>query len=196
MISDFNVWTIWRPIYAFTWGIWQKNSYQHFVVMTKKYRGLSILDLGTGIGPYIKDLGDNNKNKFVFTDPDRLALATAEHSAKKNLPKLFATRHLQFRVGKAEEILKKINKVDIIVLIHVISVLPDPVGVLRLALTKLKPGGKIMMYVNTRKSKLAHRLNPLTRALGFQFINMDKIAPKKYSTERAGALNTCYIIRK
>ncbi|MDI9313171.1 MAG: class I SAM-dependent methyltransferase [Hydrotalea sp.] len=196
MILGFNVWTLWRPFYRFTWGVWQKNSYRHFVKFTKKSRGLTILDLGTGIGPYIKNLGNDNKNKFIFTEPDKVSLAAAERSAKENLPTLFAQRRLQFRVGTAESILKKTEKVDIIVLIHVISVVPNPARVLQLAMTKLKPGGKIMMYLNTRKSKFARCLNIITRPMGFQCINMNKIAPKKYRTEPAGVLNTCYIIEK
>lgn len=103
---------------------------------------------------------------------------------------------LRFRRGYAEEILKTSPKVDVIVFIHVISVLPCPARILELAMTKLKPKGRVMLYVNTRKSRSASVLNPLTRLLGFQFVKINNIVPKKYRTEKAGALNTCYIIEK
>ncbi len=196
MIFGFNVWTLWRPVYSFTWGLWQKSSYEHFADFTRKNHDLTILDIGTGVGPYIKYLGEKNKNRFIFSEPDRLALKVAERRVKKYLPNMMKKNAPEFLIGYAEDILKKTKKVDIIVLVHVISVLPHPDAFLKLALQHLKPGGKIMLYVNTRKSKLAHSLNPLTRALGFQSVDMEKIIPKKYRVERAGALNTCYIIEK
>ncbi|MCX8515643.1 MAG: class I SAM-dependent methyltransferase [Alphaproteobacteria bacterium] len=189
-----NPWRLWRPIYNVTWGLWQQSSYRHFARFTHQQRNLTILDVGTGVGNYIKYISGHNR--YVFTEPDKVALKKAELIAARYLPQLVAKGKAIFKVGYGDDVLQKSPKVDVIVLIHVLSVVPRPKSLVTLALKKLKPGGRLMIYVNTRQHFLFRFFNPLVRLIGFRFLNMTAILPAGYRVEKAGKLNACYIVQK
>lgn len=183
-----NSWAYWRPIYRFTWAVAQASSYRHYDRIVSACRG-KVLDIGTGTGEYIKTLPQTNI--YTFTDIDAPSLAVAKRRAKLNLPQG------SYQILKCDGIdaLQKNPGQDLISIIHVISVVPDPQHLLEAAVDSLARGGKIVVYIS-RFSKYSKWLcNPLFQALGFKMIDMRKMG-KGWRRERAGMLNECYIYEK
>lgn len=183
--TGLNSWSYWRPIYHLTWAIAQRSSYKHYKSVVADCHG-KVLDIGTGTGEYIQDLP--KRNTYTFTDIDAPSLAVAEKRAKERLG------NGTYKILNCDGVhaLKAITNQDLISIIHVISVVPDPEELLKLAIEKLAPGGKIVVYIS-RFSKYSKWLcNPLFRALGFKILDMRKMEGS-WQYKRAGLLNDCYI---
>lgn len=182
-----NPWLFWRPVYNFTWAKWQQSSYRHFGKWTEKQKGLKILDLGTGTGDYIRYLGKDNY--YIFTEPDKQSI----NQAKKQAARYLKVGQYEFRLGYAEEILQKTEPVDVISMLHVISVVPNPNAVIKLCLKKIKKGGALLIYLNTRR-KLSMGLkifNPIFRPLGFRVVDLNKLLPNR-TEQQICPFNTCH----
>ena len=119
-----NKWACWRPVYPYTWAIWQQSSYRHFAKCMNALEGATILDLGTGIGSYIPLLKLRPGTRMIFTDPDPIALARAQSIQSDS------SNHFSFDVLDATGALEKYSAVTHVSMLHVYSVLPDPVGLL------------------------------------------------------------------
>lgn len=183
-----NSWAYWRPVYRFTWAVAQASSYRHYDGIVSACRG-KVLDIGTGTGEYIKTLPQ--ANTYTFTDIDAPSLAIAKSRARQTLPQG------SYQVLKCDgiEALRQNPDQDLISIIHVISVVPDPRRLLDAAVDNLAAGGRIVVYIS-RFSKYSKWLcNPLFRALGFRMIDMREMG-EGWHHERAGMLNDCYIYEK
>lgn len=184
-----NPWKLWRPVYGFTWALAQRSSYEHFCRYTREKKNCLILDVGTGTGEYIKNLGKDND--YIFSDVDPKALNSARKKAAKYLPQ----ERWNAKVGDADKVITISPKVDVISVIHVISVVKNPLELISKAMENLKPGGSLLIYISRFSAGIKHRCNPLTRALGFRLMNVGDLLPD-YRKEKAGWLNCCYIVKK
>lgn len=137
-----NPWTIWRPIYRFTWAQWQLQSYRHFA---QKINGLStavVLDIGTGTGEYIQFLNFDPRKKFIFSDPDYKSLQIAQRRAEtKGL-------NAEFIVGDAFAVMDRVDNCTILSLVHVLSVLDRPFEFVDRALKKYGDEIEILAYLS------------------------------------------------
>jgi SAM-dependent methyltransferase len=115
-----NKWACWRSIYPYTWAVWQKSSYQHFAEYVNALEYSTVLDLGTGIGACIPLLRLKPSSRIIFTDPDSIALALAQ--AVPNA----SSQQFTFDVLDAKSAIEKYSTATHVSLLHVYSVLPDP----------------------------------------------------------------------
>lgn len=183
-----NIWRYWRPIYRFTWAFIQRTSYAHFCQHLKG-EGKTVLDIGTGTGVYIKNLP--RQHKYFFSDLDPKSL---EKSKKQALAHLDPGRY-SFIVGDALHALDAIESADVISLIHVISVVPDPHKVLHAAIDKLAPGGELVVYISALSKKIPTNLQDRFTGLGFRTLKLEELQIK-WEVSRVSAFNECYRYRK
>lgn len=177
-----NKWTCWRPIYPYTWALWQQSSYRHFANYINALEGATILDLGTGIGSYIPLLKLRPGTRIIFTDPDPLALAQAQ------LIRSDSSSHFSFDVLDANRAIEKYSSVTHVSMLHVYSVLPDAVGLLEQC-HRQTPKAFLMIYL----SKLNGRpwLNFLSTAFGFSQVDRG-LLQTKFSMSSVGRSNQVF----
>jgi len=183
-----NIWRYWRPIYRYTWAIAQQSSYGHFQTYTSSGKKL-VLDIGTGTGEYISSLPTDNK--YIFTDIDPVALEIASRRASEYLH----DGNYELIVCDAFEAIQRFKDVDIISIIHVISVVSKPGDLIRSAIEHLKPGGILLIYISRISKKIDWFCNPLFRALGFKLLDVRKVTGGLLR-KKIGLLNDCYIFQK
>lgn len=183
-----NIWCYWRPIYRYTWAKVQKSSYDHFQDFTECGNKL-VLDIGTGTGEYVKKLSVNNK--YIFTDIDPASLKITATLAEKYLKK----DNYEILVCDAFEAIKRHKDIDVISIIHVISVISNPIELIGVAINKLKPGGILLIYISRVSKKIDWFCNPLFRALGFRLLDVGKIT-SGLLRKKVGILNDCYMYKK
>src|SRR5206468_2318080 len=114
-----NSWAYWRPVYHFTWALAQSSSYRHYRKVLSTFKG-KVLDIGTGTGEYISTLP--TVNTYTFTDVDSGSLAVAEERARSTL------QSGTYKIVRSDglDALRANPHQDLISIIHVISVVPDP----------------------------------------------------------------------
>lgn len=182
-----NKWSLWRPIYPFTWARWQAASYRHFANTLGKQH--TVLDIGTGIGSYIAQLPRDNH--YIFTDIDPIALQRAETQAQKYLrPGTY-----QFACCDAETAVKQFGQADIISLIHVITVLPDPAAFYRVLGEHIGKGTQVYLYVNRFSKFIPPSWAKYTEKLGFAPLSKH---PQAFNGKQhtVSFLNECYMLRQ
>lgn len=198
----YNLWWLWPVIYALTWSRLQNSSYQHFATFTRKHKNKRYLDVGTGSGEYIALL--ERHNYYIFSDINSIALKKTKAKAKKHL--FENSWHLMD--GTAKQILTETDKVNYISFLHVLSVLPYPNRLLRLAYEKLQPDGMLLIYLNRVHSGditwwKKYIISPLYQLFRVRVINIEKILTDAYNDKKierkkielTGA-NDCYLIKK
>lgn len=183
-----NNWRYWRPIYSYTWAKVQRSSYDHFQGFTEGGNKL-VLDIGTGTGEYVKNLSPNNK--YIFTDIDPVALKITAKYAKEYLKE----GNYEIFVCDALEAIKRHKDVDVISIIHVVSVISNPRDLIKTAINHLKPGGILLIYISRISKKIDWFCNPLFRTLGFRLMDVGKIT-NGLLRKKIGMLNDCYIYEK
>ena len=177
-----NQWIFWRPIYRYTWALWQRSSYQHFAAYLNTLENATILDLGTGTGAYIPLLALKKNTHIIFTDPDPLALAQAQA-----IPSPCA-QHFTFDVLDAEHALAKYSNVTHLSLVHVYSVLDEPCDFLGLCHRKA-PQAVMLIYLS--KFNGLRWLDFLSSRLGFKQIDRS-VLQARFSYESVSRLNAVY----
>lgn len=200
--GKFNPWRLWPTIYRATWSRIQRSSYNHFAEFTYKNKNCRYLDIGTGSGEYLHMI--ERKNYYIFSDLNPIAIAETKMKAKKYL----LANHWQVKAGTAKQTLKKINKVDHISFIHVLSVLPDPIELMADSLKKLKTGGTVLIYLSRVHSGKPtwwkqYIVSPLYQLFKVRVVNVEKIitaVAKKYKIQHTKIKlktgNDCYLIKK
>jgi ubiquinone/menaquinone biosynthesis C-methylase UbiE len=181
-----NVWQKWRPVYKYTWARWQQSSYRHFA----KHVGHNkvVLDIGTGTGAYIKMLPINNT--YIFTDIDAASLKVAEEQAKIHLkPNTY-----QFVCCDAECAIKQFAYVDVIALLHVITVIPAPEKLLKQITDIMKPHMQVFIYVSGFSKKMPRALNKFVKFLGFNVIKVGGLH-ENLNAEKVSFFNERYYLK-
>jgi phosphatidylethanolamine/phosphatidyl-N-methylethanolamine N-methyltransferase len=184
-----NPWELWRPFYKYTWAVVQRSSYRHFSRYTQSISSQLILDLGTGTGEYISRVG--HANYYIFSDLDPAALRIAASRAQSHLP--VASWNIMH--GDALQLVRAAPAADIVSVIHIISVVPDPNALIAAALLNLKPGGILLIYISRFSRHCRHICNPFFQALGFRLLDIENMLPA-FTRESAGWFNDCYIVKK
>lgn len=183
-----NSWAYWRPIYRYTWALAQRSSYLHFRRLTA-CAPLRVLDIGTGTGEYIETIAPDHE--YTFTDIDGPSLDTARERARKRLPPG------RYRIEQSDGVsaLRRHPGQDLIAMIHVVSVVPDPHALIEAAKDCLNENGRIVVYISRFSKYSGWLCNPLFRALGFRMFDMRAMGDG-WRHERAGLLNDCFVYRK
>ena len=181
------MWSLWRPIYRWTWAQAQKSSYEHAAEWLKGKKA-QVLDVGTGTGEYIAMLPAGNR--YIFTDIHLASLEKAKARAQAQLNAAY-----EFQNVAAEEALEKNPGMDVILMIHVISVIGDHEKLIQKAVDALKPGGSLLVYINRFSRNFAMLDNPILLGLGFKLINVDAVQVP-HSRDQVGWMNECYEFRK
>lgn len=187
--DSINPWRFWRPFYKYTWAVAQRSSYHHFSQYTQNVHSRLILDLGTGTGEYISQVG--RSNHYIFSDLDCNALRIAACKAEQHLP----SAGWCVMQGDALQLVRAAPPADIVSAIHIISVVSDPEALIAAALHNLKPGGKLLIYISRFSRHCRYFCNPLIKVLGFRLLNIEEFLPA-FRREAAGWLNDCYIVEK
>ena len=182
------MWSVWRPIYRWTWAQAQKSSYEHAAEWLKGKK-TRVLDVGTGTGEYIVLLPIGNR--YTFTDIHQASLDKAKARAQKYLNDAV----FDFQKISAEEALEKNPEMDVILMVHVISVIGNHEDLIRKAMKALKPGGSLLVYINRFSRSLAMLDNPVLLGLGFKLINVDAVNVP-HSRNKVGWMNECYEFKK
>ena len=180
-----NVWRKWRPVYKYTWALWQHSSYKHFAANVGENK--VVLDIGTGTGAYIKMLPKNNT--YIFTDIDAASLKNAEQQAKQYLK----PGSYQCVCCDAEAALQRFNLCDVISLLHVITVIPEPEKLLNQINSMMRPNMQIFIYVSGFSKKMPVKLNALVKFLGFNVIKVGGLH-KNLSAEKVCFFNERYYL--
>jgi ubiquinone/menaquinone biosynthesis C-methylase UbiE len=181
-----NVWQKWRPVYKYTWARWQQSSYRHFA----KHVGENkvVLDIGTGTGAYIKMLPQNNF--YIFTDIEAASLKNAEEQAKIYLkPGTY-----QFVCCDAESALQQFNQVDVISMLHVITVIPAPEKLLNQIASMMHPNMQVFIYVSGFSKKMPAMLNGFVKFFGFNVIKVGGLH-QNLDAEKVCFFNERYYLR-
>jgi phosphatidylethanolamine/phosphatidyl-N-methylethanolamine N-methyltransferase len=186
--SILNPWTYWRPIYRYTWALAQRSSYKHFCSYLRN-GGKRVLDIGTGTGVYIKNLTRNNF--YYFSDVDEKSLDKAKTVANKYLN----DNSYCFYQGDALNILSEVSDVDIISLIHVISVVPEPEQLIKTAIEKLNSQGELIIYISSLSKKIPLSFENTFKHLGFKPLRLENMGVK-WTVHKVSPLNECYVYRK
>lgn len=185
-----NPWRYWKPVYGFTWALFQRSSYRHFSDFTRSAPvGKLVIDVGTGTGEYIKYVSP--ANRYIFTDIDSQAIRCAADAARASLPE----GSWSVRIGDARHVMEALPHADLISVIHVISVVDDPASVIDLALQRLNPSGVLLIYISKLSKPLRYLGDSIFRPLGFRLLDVEAYLPR-FHRESAGWLNYCYIVRK
>ncbi len=181
-----NVWQKWRPVYKYTWARWQQSSYRHFA----KHVGENkvVLDIGTGTGAYIKMLPQNNF--YIFTDIDAASLKNAEQQAKLYLK----SGSYKFMCCDAESALQQFNQVDVISMLHVITVIPAPEKLLNQIASMMHPNMQVFIYVSGFSKKMPRMLNRFVKFFGFNVIKVSGLH-QNLNAEKICFFNERYYLR-
>lgn len=183
-----NSWKYWRHVYSYTWAVAQRSSYEHFQHYIRGGNKV-VLDIGTGVGEYIKKLPKNNR--YIFTDLDPIALGDAEVQCRKHLkPETY-----ELVCCDAVEAVSRSSDIDVLSLIHVISVVDDPEALISASIRSLRPGGILLIYISSISKRIHWLCNPLFRMLGFRLMDVSRFT-NGLVRKKAGRLNDCYIYRK
>jgi ubiquinone/menaquinone biosynthesis C-methylase UbiE len=177
-----NPWALWRPIYKYSWAVWQKESYKHYAQVVNNIEDGVILDIGTGTGEYIKYIKSNNRLKFIFTDPDNKSLELAKIRAHRQ------GLNCEFVVGYADEVLEKVSFCTHLSLIHVLSVIDEPFDFIESAKKNYK-NAKIYVYLSRFSAKSG--LTMSRTRVGFRRLEKNKLI-KYFQVEKISALINLY----
>ncbi len=183
-----NAWRYWRPIYRYTWALIQKSSYEHFCEYLS-CGDRQILDIGTGTGVYIPGLPDSNF--YTFSDIDIKSLNKAKIQAEKK----FSNPRCEFIHGDAMAAIERSGSVDLISLIHVISVVPHPEQVIAKAIEKLNPGGELLIYISSISKKVPESWQHKFHQFGFRTLRLEDMG-LDWKVVRVSPLNECYVLKK
>ncbi len=180
-----NIWTYWRPVYAYTWALMQRSSYHHLTQTLRRMETPKVvLDIGCGTGEYIKHLP--KKHTYHFVDIDQKSLDIARKECERHLEAgRWAVHCLD-----ADGALEKIGPVDVITAVHVISVIPNPDDVIARAKQRLNHNGHLLLYISRMSKRLPRRLNGIAQAFGFRGLNLNR--DRELHARRAGVFNECY----
>ena len=180
-----NIWEYWRPVYGFTWAVMQRSSYRH---LTQTLRHMDspkvVLDIGCGTGEYIKHLPRRHTYRFVDIDPKSLEIARRE--CERHLP----AGHWSVHCLDAEGALERLGPVDVITVVHVISVVDDPDDIIERAKQALNHRGELLMYISRMSKRLPTHFNGVARVFGFRGLNLHQ--DHELHRRRAGVFNECY----
>ncbi len=183
-----NRWKYWRPIYRFTWALAQSSSYRDFNAHLRG-EAKKVLDIGSGTGEYIKSL--RTDCQFYFSDIEAASLAKAKSRAQRYLrPGSF-----HFLQADAHEAIKQVPSVDVISLLHVISVIPEPQKLIEEAYDKLSPGGELLIYISRMSKRFADVEGVMFRQLGFDTVDLMSMR-SDWEIKKVGALNERYRLVK
>ena len=177
-----NKWIFWRPIYRYTWALWQRSSYRHFASYLNTLENATFRDLGTGTGAYIPLLALKESTHIIFTDPDPLALAQAQASPSA------CAQNFSFDVLDAEHALVKYSNVTHLSLLHVYSVLDAPCDFLDLCQRKAP---QVIMLIYLSKFNGLRWLDFLSSRLGFKQIDRS-VLHARFSYESVSRLNAVF----
>jgi phosphatidylethanolamine/phosphatidyl-N-methylethanolamine N-methyltransferase len=142
------------------------EDHEHGVIGTLNLRpGQRVLEVGVGTGislnaypPYVKVIG---------IDPSTDMLARAQKKVSEN-----GWRHIELSQGDALNLNYPDNSFDDVTTFHVMTVVPDPVRMMREMVRVCKPGGRIVIINHFGSDKpwlyfLVSLMNPITRHLGW-----------------------------
>lgn len=182
-----NVWKYWRPIYKYTWAVWQKSSYGHYIDFLSSLNGeKKILDVGSGTGEYLKSLPYRGDVQIYITDPDsdslKLAVENASHLSESLL-------HQCCGVDDALYLCKAPN---VISYVHVLSVIDNPHAYIAKSKEVLAEGGTILVYLS--KFNGVTWLDVVSKIFGFRQLMVDDVL-KGFDRKSVGLMNYCYIYR-
>ena len=148
-----------------------------------------MLDIGTGVGVYIPNLPE--KNHYTFSDIDLKSLNKARLQAERR----FSRARTEFIHGDAMKTLAASQSVDLISLIHVISVVPQHEVVIRKAIEKLNPGGELLIYISSISKRVPLVLEDKFERLGFRTLRLESMG-LDWKIIRVSPLNECYVYKK
>jgi SAM-dependent methyltransferase len=180
-----NIWEYWRPVYGFTWALMQRSSYRHLIQALRRMDAPKVvLDIGCGTGEYIKHLPQRHTYRFVDIDPKSLAIARRECERHLN------PGHWSIHCLDAGGALDHLGPVDVITVVHVISVVENPLDLIERAKRTLNHRGELLMYISCMSKRLPRRFNGVARVFGFRGVNLHH--DQELLRRRAGVLNECY----
>ena len=177
-----NKWTCWRSIYPYTWAVWQKSSYQHFAEYVNALEHAIVLDLGTGIGACIPLLKLKPSTRIIFTDPDSVSLSQAQTVSNES------SKQFTFDVLDAKSAIEKYSTATHVSLLHVYSVLPDPLILLEQCRRQV-PQALLLIYLS--KFNGIPWLNFLSSAFGFAQIDR-ALLEAQFSVSPVGRSNLVF----
>lgn len=178
-----NAWRIWRPVYKFTWAVWQRRSYKHYAKLVNSLENACILDIGTGTGEYIKYINPSSNCRFIFTDPDETSLKIAKKRA------IHKGLNCEFIVGYADEVVEQIEHCTHLSLIHVLSVINDPFEFIDSV--KLKYGNSVNIFAYLSRFNATKGSGGKSNGVGFSRLDKESL-DRRFKVKKISPLNNFY----
>jgi hypothetical protein len=178
-----NIWKLWRPIYKYTWAVWQKASYDHYVEYVSALEGATVLDIGTGIGAYIPKLNLKSGTKIIFTDPDQASIDRAmsiEHPQKDRFI---------FDCLDADSAIEKYRQCSHLSLIHVLSVIDEPFQFIDKCYREVGHELEVLVYLSQFNATSSKKTKSLI--FGFARLHDAKLA-RYFKKTSVGSINNFY----
>jgi 2-polyprenyl-3-methyl-5-hydroxy-6-metoxy-1,4-benzoquinol methylase len=182
-LKNKNLWKFWRPFYKYTWAVWQKASYDHYAKYINALDDAIVLDIGTGIGPYISKLNPKPSTRIIFTDPDRKSIyqAMSQDHCKKHL--------FTFDCIDADGAIKRYKLCTHISLIHVLSVINNPFQFIKKCYKEIGDDLEILVYLSQFNAKSS--LKKSSRIFGFARLQKAKL-DEHFTKTRVNIINNFY----
>lgn len=182
-----NIWKYWRPVYKYTWAVWQRSSYEHYTDFLNSIKGkTTVVDVGSGTGEYLKSLSYKDILEIYITDPDdeslKLAIENASHLKGSVVHKCCGV----------DDALYLCNGPNVISYVHVLSVIDDPYLYIAKSKEVLADGGVILVYLS--KFNGVTFLDVVSRLFGFRQLLVDDVL-QGFDKQSVGLLNYCYIYK-
>ena len=161
-----RVYDVWSKIYDRTFGPFLARGQARAIEQMRLCAGANVLDLGVGTGMQL----DHYPRDVMVVGLDLSAGMLTKAVGKC---RLFRLDHCHLVRGDATRPPFRPATFDHIILSHTISVVSDPVALLRRARTLLKPGGRIVLinhFLSTNRlmAWIEKALNPLFIRLGWR----------------------------
>ena len=188
----------WAPIYDYTFGRIAREGRRHAVELINEGYG-RVLEVGVGTGLSLPDYDRRLEIVGIDLSPDMLEKAR-ERVARKGI------RNVRLLEMDAADIKFADSTFDIVYAPYLISVVPDPVAVVKEMRRVCRPGGRIVILNHFRSagriaSSLERMIAPFTLYLGFKsdldlpaFLvqaDLQPISIEKVNFPRIWSLVTC-----
>jgi phosphatidylethanolamine/phosphatidyl-N-methylethanolamine N-methyltransferase len=155
------------PYYDIVFGTLLTRGRGLAVEMVNRLRGPRLLELGVGTGLSLRQYRSDRQIVGIDISPEMLKRAR-RRVASARLRNVLALLEMD-----AEELAFADNSFDIVAAMYVVSVVPDPVRLLREVQRVCVPGGDILIvnhFAQARglRGEIERRLAPLSRHLGWR----------------------------
>lgn len=159
-----RVYARWAPIYDATFGAIVKHYRRHVRTSAHAIKARDILEVGVGTGGSLHHYPRGSK--VVGIDMCEEMLAKARARVSKGIE-----ANVELRLGDGERLTFPAESFDLVVMLFVVSVTPDPKALLGEVARVLRPGGQVLIinhFAGVTGMKWIERLfAPMADSVGF-----------------------------